>query len=194
LKLQVQASGEDYIVLSHCWGNLTNKEKKQFCTTPKNYNNRVKEGFSYNDLPKTFQDAVRVTRELGKEYLWIDSLCIIQENKEDWKKEARRMEQVFASAYCTIAASSVTNCKDGFLERNPVSQYIQIQDVLGRQVYICDDIDDFNNDVDTGTLNQRAWVLQERVLSHRTIHFSARQTYWECGYGVRCENFTKLIW
>ena len=100
------------------------------------------------------------------------------------------MEKVFASAYCTIAASSAPRWINGFLERDLSSQYIQIQDILGRQVNTCD----FNKDVDEGPLNKRAWVLQERVLSRRTIHFSAELTYWECGKGVRCENFTRLEW
>lgn len=182
-----------YIVLSHCWGTPTDEEKRRFCTTRENYRNRL-EGFGCGDLPMTFQDAVQVTRKLDKEYLWIDSLCIIQGDEEDWKTEAGCMEKVFASAYCTIAASSATSCKDGFLERNTNSQYIQVQDISGRRLYVCDDIDDFSNDVDAGPLNQRAWVLQERVLSRRTIHFSATQTYWECGEGVRCENFTRLEW
>ncbi|KAF2181497.1 HET-domain-containing protein [Zopfia rhizophila CBS 207.26] len=196
LKLREQSSGEDYIVLSHCWGNPTDEEKTRFCTTPENYPDRVKEGFNYDDLPKTFQDAVQVTRELRKEYLWIDSLCIIQEEKDkkDWKREAGCMENVFASAYCTIAASSAPNWKDGFLERNLSPQYFQIEDSSGRQVYVCDNTDNFNKEVDKGPLNKRAWVLQERVLSRRTIHFSAKQTYWECGKGVLCENFTKLKW
>ncbi|KAF2174589.1 hypothetical protein K469DRAFT_743604 [Zopfia rhizophila CBS 207.26] len=169
LKLQVAANGkesEDYIVLLHCWGTPTDEEKERFCTTSKNHDDRVNEGFSYDDLPKTFQDAVQ-----------IDSLCIIQGDEKDWRKESRRMEKVFASAYCTIAASSAPNWEVGFLKQNQSSQYIQIQDILGRQVNVCD----FNKD-----------VLQERVLSRRTIHFSAEQTYWECGKGVRCESFTKL--
>ena len=194
LILQEQASREDYFVLSHCWGNPTDEEKKRFCTTPENYRDRVKEGFSYNDLPKTFQDAVRVTRELGREYIWIDSLCIIQGNEEDWKREAGRMEQVFASAYCTIAASSAPNWRDGFLKRNLSPQYFQIQSSSRRQVYVCDNTHDYSKDVDESPLNKRAWVLQERVLSRRTIHFSAKQTYWECAEYVLCENFTRLQW
>jgi Heterokaryon incompatibility protein (HET) len=181
--------GDDYVVLSHCWGTPTTEEKERFCTIEANYRDRLK-GFSYNDLPKTFQDAVRVTRELHKEYLWIDSLCIIQENPVDWQKEAGEMENVFASAYCTIAASSAPNWNDGFLKRDLESQYIEIQDVSGNRLYACD----FDKDVDEGALAKRAWVLQERVLSRRIIHFSAGQTYWECGFGVRCENFTKLKW
>jgi Heterokaryon incompatibility protein (HET) len=193
LILQEQVSGKDYLVLSHCWGRPTDEEKKRFCTTPENYRDR-KEGFSYNDLPKTFQDAVRVTRELGKDYLWIDSLCIIQEDKEDWKREAKRMEHVFASAYCTIAASSASNWRDGFLERNLSPQYFQIQSGSRRQVYVCDNMHDYSKDMDESPLNKRAWVLQERVLSRRTIHFSAKQTYWECAEGVLCENFVRLKW
>ena len=197
LELREQADregSEGYVVLSHCWGTPTDEEKKRFCTTPQNYRDRMKGGLSYNDLPKTFQDAVRVTRELKKEYLWIDSLCIIQGNEKDWQNEAGRMENVFASAYCTIAASSAPNWQNGFLERNLSPHYFQIQDSLGKRVYVCDDTDDFKKDVDEAPLNKRAWVLQERVLSRRTIHFSAKQTYWECAEGVLCENFTRLKW
>ncbi|KAF7503416.1 hypothetical protein GJ744_003899 [Endocarpon pusillum] len=182
-----QINRPDYIALSHCWGTLTDKEKEQFCTTKDNYPLRS-EGFSFDDLPKTFQDAVEVTQQLGKEYLWIDSICITQNDSKDWENEAGLMEDIFASAYCTIAASRATSCKDGFLKGKPRSQYVQIQDIKGRRVNVCD----FDKDVNEGPLNKRAWVLQERVLSRRTIHISAEQTYWECGEGVRCDNFTRL--
>jgi hypothetical protein len=59
-------------------------------------------------------------------------------------------------------------------------------------VYVCDAIDDFNRDVENGQLNRRGWVLQERALARRTIYFADRQTYWECGQGVRCETLTKM--
>jgi hypothetical protein len=72
----------------------------------------------------TFQDAVQVTRELGIQYLWIDSLCIIQWNTEDWQHEAKRMEGVYASAYCTIAATSAVDLNAGFLKRNANSEYV----------------------------------------------------------------------
>ena len=84
LDLAAQIDGRKYIALSHCWGNLPIKDKKQFCTTQDNIGRRLG-GFSISDLPKTFQDAIKVTRELRVPYLWIDSLCIIQyeDNKED---------------------------------------------------------------------------------------------------------------
>ncbi|KAJ3454382.1 hypothetical protein MRS44_018276 [Fusarium solani] len=183
-----QLHGEDYLVLSHCWGRPTVEEKKLFCTTRENYKGRLHKGFSYDELPRTFQDAVRVTRLLEKQYLWIDALCIIQGPDGDWETEARTMEDIFASAYCTIAASSAGGWGDGFLKPDLDSQYIGMQGIPSTPTCASD----FERDVDEGPLVKRAWVLQERVLSRRIIHFAATHTYWECGKGVRCEQFTKL--
>ncbi|KAK4116053.1 HET-domain-containing protein, partial [Canariomyces notabilis] len=181
--------GEDYLVLSHCWGRPTAEEKKQFCTTSENYGPR-KRGFSYDELPKTFQDAVQVTRALQKQYLWIDALCIIQEGPDcDWESEAKVMADIFAGAYCTIAASSATGWGDGFLELQSDPPDIGAQDTPSTPTgCTCD----FYKDVDEGALMKRAWVLQERVLSRRIIHFTAAHTYCECGDGVLCEQLTKL--
>jgi hypothetical protein len=181
----------NYVALSHCWGGLTEAEKRKFCTTDENIKARRK-GFDISELPKTFQDAVRVAQNLGIQYLWVDSLCIIQGNQKDWKSEAKGMQDVYAGAYCTIAATSAVDSNGGFLERTVRSEYLHIQDPLGRQSYVCTQVDDFDNDVENALLNKRAWVLQERVLSRRTIHFSANQVYFECGAGVYCESFTEL--
>ncbi|KAF7569443.1 HET domain containing protein [Pyrenophora tritici-repentis] len=184
LYLPKGTKGVKYTALSHCWGNEPPSEgDPRYCTTDGNISARLNR-FSLSELPKTFQDAVRVTRELGIEYLWIDSLCIIQWNAEDWECEAGRMEDVFASAYCTIAATSAVDSNAGFLTRNISTEYVRVQDAAGNQVYICSHIDDFEKDVEQARLNKRAWVMQERVLAKRTIHFSADQTYWECGEGV----------
>ena len=191
MKLCEPTSPIDYIALSHRWGKPSDEDKKNYCTTSTNYKARLDE-FPLNHLPKTFRDAVYVTRELGMEYLWIDSLCIIQEGrKSDWKHEAEKMQHVFAAAYCTISASSASSWDEGFLERRYSHRFIQVQEICGQQISISDNIDDFENDVENAQLNRRGWVVQERVLSRRTIHFTEKHTYWECGEGIRCENFAK---
>ncbi|KAJ3536178.1 hypothetical protein NM208_g5822 [Fusarium decemcellulare] len=188
LRLVEEPSGDrDYLVLSHCWGSPTDQEWNRFCTTPNNYHSRL-DGFRLDDLPKTFRDAVEVTRELGKQYLWIDALCIIQGSHGEWQSEASRMERVFANAYCTIAADSARGWKDGFLEPSLWDQIVP-----GSMECDCR----FDLDVDEGSLMKRAWVIQERVLSRRIIHFTASHTnvthtYWECGDEVRCQQFSKL--
>jgi hypothetical protein len=145
------------------------------------------------DLPKSFQDAITVTRELGKQYLWIDAFCIIQEDKEDWKEESKKMEVVFSMAYCTIAASSAKDSNAGFLKPQRQRHYVKMATASSdTPLYVCEAIDDFHGDVEESGLSQRAWVLQERVLSRRTIYFTATQIYWECGIGVQCETLTMM--
>ncbi|CAP71746.1 uncharacterized protein PODANS_6_6980 [Podospora anserina S mat+] len=181
-----QSLDEDYLVLSHRWGNPTEDEKRQFCNTKEN--RRLKD-FFFEQLPKTFQDTVQITRALGKQYLWIDALCIIQGDGGDWKSQANTMQNIFANAYCTIAVTSAHNWKDGFLKSQSRFSDDGAQNTLASSACQCH----FDEDVDAGPLMQRAWVLQERVLSRRTIHFTTSHVYCECGDGVICERLTKLI-
>lgn len=111
----------------------------------------------------------------------------------DFDTEAKRMEAVFSSAYCVIAASSDNGTSRGFLWERPEREVARLDRYLpDDSVYVCEAIDDFQHDVIEGALNKRGWVLQGRVLAPRTIYFTENQTYWECGQGVRCETLTKL--
>ncbi|KAK4446033.1 mitogen-activated protein kinase [Podospora aff. communis PSN243] len=194
-----------YIALSHPWG-----PPPHFCTFPDDPHNphaantlsRHKAGIEVSALPATFQDAVRATRALGKQYLWIDSLCILQGPKGDFKDEAKKMEAVFSSAYCVLSASCAANQQDGFLKTFPGQEKLLAKrdrrvvtvkvDANAAPLYLCEMIDNFDEHVLKGGLSQRAWVLQERALARRTVYFTERQTYWECGKGVRCETMTQM--
>jgi hypothetical protein len=90
----------NYIALSHCWGstNLIRTTTRTLSTH--------EEGILITDLPKTFRDAISICRYLKVQFLWIDSLCIIQDDEQDWEREASRMADVYANAYLTIAASA----------------------------------------------------------------------------------------
>jgi hypothetical protein len=152
-------------------------------------------GIAFDRLPRTFKDAVLTTRALGIRYLWIDSICIVQGPGGDFNTESRRMEQVFSSAYCVIAASRASGQCGGFLMdrvKSSENEYVTFQQRNNTAYYVSRFLDDFNNDVLQGPLNQRGWVLQERALARRTIYFTDKQTYWECGDGVRCETLTKM--
>lgn len=162
-----------YIALSHCWGPT------QPLKTTKASLTAHTRGITVKDLPKTFSDAVRVTRCLGVRYLWIDSLAIVQDDPEDWKREAAKMGDVFGNAYMTIAASRSTSSSSGFLGARTEDRIVNICPTdsapccIGRRHI-------FTNDVDYAPLAERAWVMQERVLSRRTLHFTSTQIYWEC--------------
>lgn len=189
-----------YVALSHRWGDP--KVHTRFCLLHDNLDFYKKKGIILDKLPQTFKDAVKVTRALKIRYLWIDSLCIIQEDGEDWKAECQRMEMVFSCAYLTIAATSASGSTDGFLKPRPLDgpntrvAHFFTSDKNGTddsKFYVCNAIDNFKRDVEEAELSKRGWVYQERALSRRTIHFTDTQVYWECGKGIRCETLTKLF-
>lgn len=176
-----------YIALSHPWG-----KPPHFRTTPANveaYRKRIKS----KRLPPMFKDAVAATRRLGLQYLWIDSICIIQGDGGDFDEESKRMEDVFSNAFCVIAACSAEGQNERFLDRRIDPRQCLTFGFEGQPaLYLSRFNDDFERDVLESPLSQRGWVLQERVLARRTIHFTNGQTYFECGKGVRCETLTKM--
>lgn len=120
----LEGSSRRYIALSHCWGNVAPREIPRYCTTIQNINSReTGHDFRVGSLPLTFRDAIEVSQGLGIRYLWIDSLCIIQGCPEDWARESKRMEDVYAGAYCTIAATSAANSEAGFLRHDIDNQH-----------------------------------------------------------------------
>ncbi|KFY21190.1 hypothetical protein V491_03089 [Pseudogymnoascus sp. VKM F-3775] len=180
-----------YIAVSHRWG-LEREKREKYCTTRKNFEAHQRE---ITQLAPTFKDVIEIAQALGVEYVWIDSLCIIQYDDTDWDEQVKFMQSVYTSAYCTIAATSAQDMNQRFLDRAiRQDEYICIlnHDSGGRRIFICTDASDFDTEVDNAGLNTRAWILQERLLASRTIHFGAHQMYWECGEGVYCEDLTRL--
>ncbi|KAH6682180.1 hypothetical protein F5X68DRAFT_172126 [Plectosphaerella plurivora] len=176
-----------YTALSHRWG-----DGPPFCTLSSNLD-ELRKKIPFELLPRNFQDAICVTRALRLSYLWIDSLCIIQENEEDWRREAARMGQVFSNAYCAIAASSATSSVQGFLSRpEQPPLFATLSGPENTRLFVSECLENFHHDVESAPLNTRGWVFQERVLSRRTLHFTKNQVYWECGNGVHSERLIKL--
>ncbi|KAI0867678.1 heterokaryon incompatibility protein-domain-containing protein [Hypoxylon argillaceum] len=181
LRLFCTGSGPGkYIALSHSWGG-----RQPAKTVKSNLVSRCA-GFPLSELPLTFQNAIAVAAELGIRYIWIDSLCIVQDDPEDWKREAAKMGDVYLHSYLTIAATRAANSEAGFLGSRNFTQTVKLPNIAQgvhssstRSIYACQRRS-FSDDVDDGPLSRRAWVLQERVLSPRTLHFTERQVYWEC--------------
>lgn len=215
-------AGTQYIALSHPWGdpkqalidaanrahdsddsdNDDEVDESQFAhfmttrSTLPSYLNGIKE----LDLPATFRNAVEITRKLGVEYIWIDSICIVQKERDgsdpgDFMLEESRMQDIFSSAYCVLAASSAEGMWTGFLSPRKDRTVIPLSTGGSKPEYslfITETTDDFEKDVINSPLAKRAWVLQERALARRTIYFTNNQTYFECGEGVRCETLARI--
>ena len=211
-----------YMTLSHCWGGL-----QITCLTADSYKT-FRSGINLDTLPNTFQDAVCLTRNLGVRYLWIDSLCIMQDSEEDWRLQAAEMGNIYRYSLCNIAATGAKDGRDGlfrFLERIPASVKplaINIPD-FGQPKFDELDPDDptsidsskwlgmphpredapwvgmppghyhcvnrylWYQNVSDSPLAARAWVVQERLLAPRVLHFGRRQIFWECNELKSCE-------
>ncbi len=172
---------EEYIALSHCWGQAVTL-KLQHCTLVEFYGVIAREA-----LPKTFADAVTVTRDLGIRYLWIDSLCIIQDSEEDWENEAAMMWEVYANSYLNLSATASSSSQQGlFRTKSLLTELPCIVHVenghrhFEEGAYLAYDATEWERSVDVAPLNTRAWVLQERLLAPRVLHFAEGQLFWEC--------------
>lgn len=170
-----------YVSLSHCWG--THQPIK---TTSSNLS-QMKTNIPWHDLSKVFQDAIKVARRLSVQWIWIDSLCIIQDSKSDWEIESSKMCDYYSNAYLTISASSSKDGTVPFLQRRaeiwwPESFSFTGTDGTESLIHarrhqgstMTQPLEDL------GPLASRGWVWQENVLSTRVLHYTEAELIWEC--------------
>jgi hypothetical protein len=187
---EIVLPGSRYLTLSHCWGGHT---PQRLLTG--NYETLEKE-IDFHNLSKTFQDAVILTRKLNCKYIWIDSLCIMQDNVADWHRESAQMGEVYTNSFCNISASAAKDGSEGlFRSRNSLmnkSEKITTYSSEFQEKKMSHPIWDtfiwFDN-VERCPLNRRGWVCQERFLSPSNLHFGSDQLLWECKELTACEAF-----
>jgi hypothetical protein len=158
------------------------------------------QSISLKELPRTFQDAILVARRLGFRFLWIDSLCIIQDSRKDWAQEAASMHLYYRRSALTIAVDCARGDHEGFLhlarENDPPVAILpsvglpfelvsdtrlgSTQSVPVVQSPIGNILLRHRRMKDADHLSKRGWTLQETLLSPRTIHYSATELKWNC--------------
>ena len=174
---------QEYCTLSYRWGDTSHS-----CVLTGTFDLMLE--LSLSDMPQTFKDAVAVTRRLGIRFLWIDALCIVQPSPEDnteWLEEGSRMGIIYENAVCTIAATSAAHAGEGFLNSMGIHVYSADPCILtneqdsSKTVILPTSTLSFAKCVTESALNCRGWVVQERALSKRVLHFTERGLFWECG-------------
>ncbi|KAJ8058776.1 hypothetical protein OCU04_011765 [Sclerotinia nivalis] len=196
-----------YATLSHCWGS------KRFIQTTSSSIAFFYRGIRRDTLPATFRDAISVARALGLRFIWIDSLCIVQDSPEDWKHESTLMASIYSNCYVNIAATGAADSLRGCLTpRKPLHRSIPIfaKNFLGpeqedKTVYVRRSLNGLHKLYSTPTILRnkspgsweeekqeaplllRAWTFQERFLAPRTLHFCSSELVMECRKELRCE-------
>jgi hypothetical protein len=192
----LQSEGQ-YISLSHCWGPDTH-----FVATTANIE-MLKKSLPIELLPATFRDAITATRNLGFRFLWIDSLCILQDSPEDWQANCSLMSTIYENSIVTIGALWVKDSSDGlFADRETIclrNKYgpIGITDPSNSKepssIGIRCAPDNLKKAACASKLHKRAWVLQERILSPAILYYWKPQMYWECRSGCAAESRPDLV-
>jgi hypothetical protein len=191
-RLHITIPGEKlpYVALSYCWGALQPAQLTTSRLGP------YRDSIDLASLPRTVRDAITTTKALGFQYLWVDSLCILQDNAADMAAEISRMRFVYEDASLTISASSAANCEKGFLAvRKPFVRPISSFMRKSQDVYLsfslaclCSDNtvgsiqlqDDFRAVEFAEPVSKRAWTMQEAMLSPRMLIYSGFQIVWRC--------------
>ena len=143
-----------------------------------------------NQLPRTFKDAIAITKELGYRYLWIDSLCIVQDSVEDWTQESGYMAQIYGNAMLNLAACGSSSDAGCFEVRDPRGHLAC--KLFGRNcnLYVAPSFAPFPAHLPLFT---RSWIIQERLLSRRNVYFGMGELYWECFDGVKAETWPEGV-
>ena len=185
-----------YLALSYCWG-----KDRSLCTTSETMAT-FREGIAFEEIPPVLLDAAEVTRKLGEKYIWIDRLCILQDDPLDWQQNASIMASVYEQAEFTVAAVASASVKESFLrplngkrQTEGVSLVVPWPDECrerfgdirarvrpkGPDVSYNDDMEPYYDiENDSYPLDSRGWTYQERYLSRRSVRYLPHQIVWEC--------------
>jgi hypothetical protein len=177
-----------YACLSHCWGNSAIVK-----TTKANIHD-FKMDIQFSSLSRTFQEAVEICRRLGVWFLWIDSLCIIQDDDEDWRYQAAQMADIYEQARFTVAATKAQDGSKGcFSIADPghISKAVPGWEGLFVRRHVRAFPREYyeytGGPINVLPLFDRGWTYQEQILSPRLLHFCDSEVVWQCKRGIKQE-------
>ena len=176
---QTDGTEGNWVALSYCWGGKSSYMLRKVCL--EDWVGHM----SLNDFPQTLRDAVLITRRLGLRYLWIDALCIIQDDPDDWTQEASQMAYIYQNATISIAAADSPAARHGILKFHDVTDMecqLDWKTPESEKLYRVALSRDatWNTSIKNCPLDSRGWTLQEAILSPRILLFAADCIAWEC--------------
>ncbi|KAF5702098.1 hypothetical protein FGLOB1_9825 [Fusarium globosum] len=170
-----------YIAFSHCWGKV-----EAIKLLEKNVD-RFRLGISNHELPNSYQEAIQFSLRIGFKYIWIDSLCIIQDSLLDWMQEAKDMKQVYEHAIMNLCSATASDSTGTSFVARRQSLLRPMRVKVHGEVFqlLCDGL--LEDDITYCTLRSRAWVYQEWYLSKRSLVMGSHQLWWHCREKLACE-------
>jgi hypothetical protein len=154
----------------------------------------LQDGVEIAKLPQNFKDAVFTAQCLEIHYIWIDSLCILQDSKKDWAEQAPQMSQIYQNGLINIAMSAATNSDESCFQKRDLSQVMPCivqtgwEEFQNGEVHVYDE-HFWLKTIESTPLVKRAWAVQELLLPSRILHLTGQQLLWECFELNACETY-----
>ena len=184
--------GGGFAALSYPWGSAADLEHNPPYLALASTLDDLRAGISVTRLPLTIRHAVSLCVILEIGYLWVDSLCIIQDSPNDWEIEASKMETVYSASKLTIIAAAAKSCHDGISESTPpdsISLFLSTEpvfQVIARKPARSGYHQRRYNMIVADTLATRGWAYQEEFLSSRYMKIATDDVQWKCQVGASC--------
>ena len=183
-----------YVCLSHRWGDDQHRRLISTVTTIQDH----MDGIPWSDIPRTFQDAIKICRRLSIRYLWIDTLCILQkrggltdaqvaETEADFATENAAMASIYRGSYFTISANVSTNMDSGIFSSATICHPISTQDDTGQPATIYASSVEIRHSSQPTDLETRGWTFQESILPPRILTFDSHDITWRCRVDHLCQ-------
>lgn len=178
-----------YVALSHCWG------LHQTCITTQKTVAQRKANIPWKTIPKTFQEVMQLALKLGFRFIWIDSLCIVQDDPEDWEIQSSLMSEIYQNAVLTLSATSAAGDNQGCCSSNTPRPALEItlpEDIGACRIAVRRPLNHWDAQTTSELQNHfplltRGWAFQERLLSPRVLHICESELVWECREASVCE-------
>ncbi|KAL0937531.1 uncharacterized protein CTRU02_207262 [Colletotrichum truncatum] len=173
--IKTRGSRMPYSCLSYCWGG----DSRNHCRLLRSNVQQLQGAIFSQSVPKTVRDAMWISKAIGVRYIWIDALCIVQDDDVDWRAQAPWMGQFYGNAVVTIAATSSEHADMGMFKERVVERYeLQPCKIFGQIPQR--PLPHTHRHFTSAPINQRAWTMQELYLSRRIIHMTDASAAWEC--------------
>jgi hypothetical protein len=179
-----------YFALSYVWG----RPSKPWLTLTRENSDSLRAPGSLigANLPSTILDAIQTCKELGERYLWVDSLCIVQDDAAYQKRQIDIMDTIYASATCTLVAAAGSNANTGFPGVSTWTRATPQQTSTIQDMEVSNTLPQLKHMIEVSAWNTRGWTYQERIFSHKSLVFAESETYYACSQGVWYENPHRL--
>ncbi|KAI1188897.1 heterokaryon incompatibility protein-domain-containing protein [Nemania serpens] len=168
-----------YVALSYCWGSTSSNSWMADTRTVKANISERKNPFPLTDLRTSIQHAIVLVRRVGLRFLWVDSVCIVQDSADDWEAEAMLMAEVYSNAHFTLCSVLAEHADAALIRPRGAWAYpAELCSLAGRRLSIASL--PLNALKQLAAYSTRAWTLQEEMLSPRILYWAPQRMYWSC--------------